>query len=103
MEQKLPKKLQWVKAAFERQILLKDNDQVVGKLSREMLSSDIIAQLGTTHLLFDVRGFLKRKVEVKDLTKANTIIATIEFSWGTTAKLQLKSGEYTYGNARIYG
>ncbi|AXE17927.1 hypothetical protein DR864_09365 [Runella rosea] len=90
----LPSKLQWVNGAFSRVTQLIDGKKVVGELKRELFSSDVIARLNDTTLRFDVRGFLKKQVDVYDHN--NTIIAVIELHMGRTATLHLNGETYIF-------
>lgn len=92
--QALPRQLHWVKEAFSRTLVLKDGDREVGKLSQNWFSYDVDAELRTTRLRFDVRGFLQRQVEVLDVANGNAVLGTIGFSWARSrATLTLPSGE----------
>lgn len=92
--QALPRRLNWVKTAFSRTLVLRDGEREVGKLSPNWFSSDVDAELHQTRLRFDVRGFLQRRVEVLDAGNGNTVVGNIVFGWThSRATLTLPSGE----------
>ncbi|QIP11799.1 hypothetical protein G8759_03730 [Spirosoma aureum] len=87
------RKLSWVKEAFNRDVVIIQDEQIVGGMRRDMISSDVEAQLKTTHLRFDVRGFLVHSVTIHDLNAANQVVGQIDFAFGKRAELKLVSGE----------
>lgn len=90
----LPSRLHWVNAAFSRVTQLIEGEKVVGELKRESFSSDVTAWLNDTALCFDVRGFLKKQVDVYD--RNDTVIATIELHMGRKATLHLNGETYIF-------
>jgi hypothetical protein len=90
----LPSRLQWVNAAFSRVTQLIDGEKVVGELKRELFSADVTARLNDTALRFDVRGFLKKQVDVYD--RNDNVIATIELHMGRKATLHLNDETYIF-------
>jgi len=88
------KTLHWVKGAFSREVNILDGDQPVGKMWQESIFSyDLHAKLNDSFLLFDVRGFLKRSVNIHDLNNDNKIVGVVHFSFGKKAELILTTGE----------
>ncbi|QJW91720.1 hypothetical protein HNV11_21210 [Spirosoma taeanense] len=91
------KKLSWTKEAFSRDIVITENNQVVGGMSRNVLSHDVNAYLYDVQIRFDVTGFLFHKVNIHDLKADNRIIGHIALHFGKRAELQLETGElYTW-------
>ena len=88
------KTLHWVKEAFSREVNILDGDQPIGKMWQDSIfSHDVHAKLNQSFLLFDVRGFLKRSVNIHDLHNENKIAGVVHFSFGRKAELVLATGE----------
>ena len=56
------RKLNWVKAAFSRDVHIMQNGQLIGEMHRNLFSQDVEASLNGIHLRFDVEGFLIHSV-----------------------------------------
>lgn len=89
----MERKLNWVKEAFSRTIVLVENGQPVGKIHRDLMSSDVEASLNPIHIRFDVRVFLLHSVNIHDLANHNEVVGRIEFSFGKRAELLMNTGE----------
>ncbi len=86
-------KLNWTKEAFSREVIITSNGQPVGGMHRNPLERDVEASLNSTHIKFDVTGFLLHSVNIHDLNANNAIIGTITFHFGKRAELQLANGD----------
>jgi len=87
-------KLHWIKEAFSRKISILDQDHEIGVMWQDsMFSHDVHAKLRNVHVLFDVKGFLKRSVNIHDLNNSNKIIGVVNFSFGRKAELLLPNGK----------
>ncbi|TDE08842.1 hypothetical protein [Dyadobacter psychrotolerans] len=87
-------KLHWIKEAFSRKIVILDGEIPVGEMWQDaMFSYDVQAKLNSIHLFYDVKGFLKRTVNIHDLKNDNKIIGVVQFHSGKKAELLLPSGE----------
>ncbi|GAB4015462.1 hypothetical protein [Spirosoma koreense] len=89
----MSQKLNWVKEAFHRELKIRQDGQIVGGMQRHSFGRDVEAYLNSTHLRFDVTGFLVHSVNIHDLNADNRIIGQIEFRFGKRAELTLTSGE----------
>lgn len=87
-------KLHWIKEAFSRKTVILDGDHEIGVLWQDsMFSYDVQAKLRNMHVLFDVKGFLKRSVNIHDINGNNKIIGVVNFHFGRKAELLLLNGE----------
>ena len=88
------KKLHWIREAFSRKISIIDQEQLIGEMWQDALFSyDVEARLNDMHVLFDLKGFLKRSVNIHDLKNNRKIIGVIHFSFGRKAELFLPTRE----------
>ncbi|WP_338874469.1 hypothetical protein WBJ53_02510 [Spirosoma sp. SC4-14] len=89
----MDRKLSWLKEAFSRDVVIVQDGQIVGGMHRNFASRDVEASLKSTHLQFDVQGFIVHSVKIYDLNNNNQIVGQIDFSFGKRAELKLTTGE----------
>lgn len=96
-------KLHWIKEAFSRKTTILDGDKPIGEMWQDSLfSSDVQARLNDVFVLFDVKGFLKRSVNIHDQNNGNKIIGVIHFHIGRKAELVLPDAKYLWRRQNFF-